>query len=52
MNFFQYVGTYRKDGCKAQYRNIVPTKYTADNGQCPIQHRYRKTTNVTKLYRT
>jgi len=41
-----------KNGCKAQYLNIVPTKYTSDNGQCLTQHWYRKSTNVTNLWRT
>jgi hypothetical protein len=41
-----------KNVCKAQYRKIVPTKYTADKGKYLIQQWYRKSTNVTNLWRT
>ena len=52
MKFFNTLEPITKNGCKVQYLNIVPTKYTAGNGQWPIQHWYRKSTNVTDLWRT
>jgi hypothetical protein len=42
IKFFCMSKSITKKGCKTQYLNIVPTKYTSDNGQCLIQQWYRK----------